>query len=103
MTPERESPQEKKRRDYRERVSGGNRRNAEARKKEKKKVGHETRSKADELLAQIKPQLSSEDTEVAAGELTAAHMRNPTGRSCIGFCSQSNIEVVRGASSALPK
>jgi hypothetical protein len=80
MTPERESPQEKKRRDYSERVSGGNRRNAEARKKEKKKVGHETRSKADELLAQVKPQLSAEDTEVIAGELTAAHLRKSVSR-----------------------
>jgi hypothetical protein len=80
MTPERESPQEKKRRDYRERVSGGNRRNAEARKKEKKKVGHETRSKADELLAQVKPQLSAEDTEVIAGELTAAHLQKSVSR-----------------------
>src|SRR5580698_38579 len=80
MAFERESPQEKKRRDYSERVSGGNRRNAEARKKEKKKVGHETRSKADELLAQVKPQLSAEDTEVIAGELTAAHLKKSVSR-----------------------
>lgn len=80
MAFERESPQEKKRRDYSERVSGGNRRNAEARKKEKKKVGHETRSKTDELLAQVKPQLSAKDTEVIAGELTAAHLRKSVSR-----------------------
>jgi hypothetical protein len=80
MTPERKSPEEKKRREYSERVSGGNRRNAEARKKEKKKVGNETRSKEDELLAQVKPQLSAEDVEVTAGELTAAHLRKSVNR-----------------------
>ena len=80
MTSKRESPPEKKHREYSERVSGGNRRNAEARKKEKKKVGHETRSKADELLAQVKPQLSAEDIEVVAGELTAAHLRKSVSR-----------------------
>jgi len=67
MKSERESPQEKKLRECSDRVTPGNRRNAEARKKEKKKVGHETRSKTDELLAQVKPQLSAEDTEVIAG------------------------------------
>jgi hypothetical protein len=80
MAPERESPQDKKRREYSERASGGNRRNAEARKKEKRNLGHETRSKSDELLAEIKPQLSAEDTEVIAGELTAAHLRKSVNR-----------------------
>jgi hypothetical protein len=80
MARERKSPQEKKLREYCDRVTAGNRRNAEARRKEKKSVGRETRSKGDELLAQVKPQLSAEDAEVIAGELTAAHLRKSVNR-----------------------
>jgi len=80
MKSERESPQEKKLRECSDRVTPGNRRNAEARKKEKKKVGHETRSKTDELLAQVKPQLSAEDTEVIAGELTSTQLQKSVNR-----------------------
>jgi hypothetical protein len=80
MAHERKSPQEKKLRDYSDRVTAGNRRHAEARKKEKKNVGRETRSKRDELLVQIKPQISPEDAEIIAGELTAAHVQKSASR-----------------------
>jgi hypothetical protein len=80
MARQRETPQEKKLREYSERVSGGNRRNAEARKKEKLEVSHETRNKANELLAQIKPQISHEDAEVVAGELTSTHLQKSVSR-----------------------
>ncbi len=80
MARERKSPQEKKLREYSDRVTPGNRRHAEARKKEKKNVGRETRSKRDELLSQIKPQISSEDAEVIAGELTTTHLQKSVTR-----------------------
>jgi hypothetical protein len=80
MAHERKSPPEKKLRELNDRVTPGNRRNAEARKREKKNVGRETRSKRDELLAQIKPQLSSEDAEAIAGELTSTHLQKSVNR-----------------------
>jgi len=87
MARERKSPQEKKLRDYSVRVTAGNRRNASARKKEKKSVGRETRSKRDELLAQIKPQISSEDAELIAGELTPTHVQKSASRKGPQICS----------------
>jgi cell division protein FtsI/penicillin-binding protein 2 len=80
MAQDRESPQEKKKREYGTRVTSGNRRHATARKKEKKNLRSETRSKEDELLSQIKPELSYEDAEVIAGELTSAHLQKSVTR-----------------------
>lgn len=87
MAQERKSPQEKKLKDYSDRVTAGNRRNASARKKEKKDVSRETRSKRDELLAQIKPQISSEDAELVAGELTTTHVQKSASRKGPQKCS----------------
>jgi len=75
MKLERESPREKKSREYAERVTPGNRRHAEARKDEKTRLKRETRSKSTELLGVVKPQVSLDDVEILAGELTATHMR----------------------------
>jgi len=83
MARERKSPQEKKLREYNDLVTPGNRLHAKARKQQKKSLSRETRNKADELLAQIKPQISPEDAEIVAGELTAAQLRrsvNPKRR-----------------------
>jgi len=80
MSPARKSPQEKKQREYADRVTPGNRRHAEARKDGKKSLIRETRNKSNELLAAVKPQISSEDAELLTGELTAAHLRKSVSR-----------------------
>jgi hypothetical protein len=76
----RESLQEKKSREYSDRVTPGNRRHAKARKDEKTNLKREARSKGGELLATIKPQVSAEDAEILAGELTATHLRKSVTR-----------------------
>src|ERR1700677_292172 len=75
MKQDRESPQEKKSREYSDRVTPGNRRHAKARKDEKKNLKRETRSKGGELLSAVKLQASAEDAEILAGELTATHLK----------------------------
>jgi len=61
------SPQEKKLKEYADRVTPGNRRHAEARKAEKKSLIRENRNKSHELLAEVKLQMSSEDAELLVG------------------------------------
>jgi hypothetical protein len=75
MARERKSPQEKKLREYGDRVTPGNRRNAEARKKEKRGVGREIRNKTENLLAQVKPELPSQEAENLTEEITAGRVR----------------------------
>lgn len=80
MSSAQKSPHEKKQREYAARVTPGNRRHADARKDGKKALIREARSKSNELLADVKPQMSSADTELLLGELTAAHLRKSVSR-----------------------